>query len=280
MNIDEAYQYCQNIANKQGPHFSVGFRFLPKPKRKAIFAVYAFCRYADDIVDERQSQPIDLLLKEWEDELYRCYRQEPSHPISIALADAICKYPIPIEGFLGLISGCKMDCTINRYPTYEALLVYCDKVATTIRDLSLPIFGYRNPVAYEYGQALSTALQLTNILRDVGEDLDRGRIYLPLDEIASCGYSEADLLARVKNGAFLKLVQFQSDRIRALFRESSKLLSLVDADARLALSLMRKVYIALIDQIDARPFDILDRSIRLSSFQKARIVLWEMLLSL
>ena len=255
ISVEGAYRYCQNITNQQGPHFSVGFRFLPPSKRKAIFAVYAFCRYADDIVDEHQVKPIDLLLKEWEEELVRCYQQTPSHPIGIALSDAIKKYPIPIEGFLGLIAGCKMDCTINRYPTYDALLVYCDKVATTISDLSLPVFGFHDPLAYEYGQALSTALQLTNILRDVGEDLNRGRIYLPLDEIAACGYSEAALLSKTKNDAFLKLVRFQSDRIRALFEKSAALISLVDADARFALSLMRQVYIALMGRIDEKPFD-------------------------
>jgi phytoene synthase len=254
----------------------VGFRFLPPPKRRAIYAVYAFCRYADDIVDEHQVKPIDLLLKEWEDELYRCYRQEPSHPISVALSDAIKKYPIPIEGFLGLIAGCKMDCSVNRYPTYQALLVYCDLVATTIRDLSLPVFGFQDKASFEYGHALSTALQLTNILRDVGEDLDRGRIYLPLDEIVACGYSEAALQSRVKNDAFLKLVRFQSDRIRALFKKSAALVPMVDPDARLALSLMRKIYIALIDRIEQKPFDVLDRSIRLSWVQKGQVVMREL----
>jgi len=273
ISLEEAYRYCRKVTQKSGPHFSVGFLFLPPSKQKAIYAVYAFCRFADDIVDEHQSAPIDVLLKEWEAELHRCYRHVPTHPIGIALSDAIAHYPIPIEGFLGLIDGCRMDLTQNRYPTYAALLTYCDKVATTIRDLSLPVFGFSDPIAWQYGTALSTALQLTNIVRDIGEDLDRGRIYLPQDEIAAAGYSELELLSRVKNEAFLKLMRFQLHRIRNLFDESAKLMPLVDQNARRALSLMRDIYIALIDQIEKRPYDVLNRSIRLSLLQRCRVVI-------
>jgi len=277
ISLEESHRYCQKVTQKSGPHFSVGFLFLPPPKRKAIYAVYAFCRFADDIVDEHQSAPLEDLLKEWEAELYRCYRHVPTHPIGIALSDAITHYPIPIEGFLGLIEGCRMDLTLTRYPTYSALLVYCDKVATTIRDLSLPIFGFSEPLAWQYGNALATALQLTNIVRDIGEDLDRGRIYLPQDEILASGYSESELLDRVKNESFLKLMQFQLDRIRGLFHESAKLVPLVDQDARRALSLMRAVYIELIDQIEKRPYDVLDRSIRLSLLQRCGVVIKQFL---
>jgi phytoene synthase len=270
--LKEAYQYCQDVTHRGGPHFSVGFRFLPPPKRNAIYAIYAFCRYADDIVDEAQALSPDVVLKEWEEELLRCYRQEPTHPISIALADAILRYPIPIQGFLDLIAGCRMDLTLSRYPTFDALMVYCHRVATTIRDLSLPVFGYSDPTAFEYGQSLSTALQLTNIVRDIGEDLDRGRIYLPLDEICACGYSEQELMSRAKNAAFLKLMEFQCQRIRVLFQKSAFLVPLVDADARTALSLMREVYIALIDKIEQNPFDVLDCQIRLSWIERCTVV--------
>jgi phytoene synthase len=276
-SLPEAYRYCQELTQRSGPHFSVGFRFLPPPKRRAIYAVYAFCRYADDIVDEHQDEPLELLLKLWQEELDRCYRQEPTHPITIALADAVRHYPIPKEGFLGLIEGCRMDLLYNRYPTFEALMVYCDRVATTIRDLSLPIFGYRDPKGVEYGRALSTALQLTNIIRDIGEDLGRGRIYLPLDEIEKAGYSEDALMARTQNEAFLRLMEFQCRRVRAYFEESKKLTPLVEKDSRLALSLMRNVYVALIDRIEANPFDVLDRQIRLSWKERWKVTIGTML---
>ncbi len=276
-SVPDAYRYCRELTRRSGPHFSVGFRFLPPPKRRAIYAVYAFCRYADDIVDEHQNEPLELLLKLWQEELEHCYRQEPTHPITVALADAVQHYPIPKEGFLGLIEGCRMDLLYNRYPTFDALMVYCDRVATTIRDLSLPIFGYRDPKGVEYGGALSTALQLTNIVRDIGEDLGRGRIYLPLNELEKAGYSEEALMARTKNEAFLRLMEFQCRRIRAYFEESKKLVPLVEKDARLALSLMRNVYVALIDRIETAPFDVLDRQIRLSWSDRWKVTIGTML---
>ncbi len=272
-SLAEAQKYCATLTQRAGPHFSVGFRFLPAKKRKAIYAVYAFCRYADDIVDEKQEQPIEELLASWEAELDRCYDHKPSHPITIALSEAIRSYPIPKAGFQGLIEGCRMDLRCNRYPTFEDLMVYCDLVATTIRDLSLPIFGYKGDEGQKLGRALSTALQLTNIVRDVGEDLDRNRIYLPLDEIESAGYSESQLLKRIKNKAFLKLMAFQCKRIRTYFDEAAQLIPLIDADAQVAIALMRNVYLALIDRIEAKPYDVLDKQIRLSLKERGYVLL-------
>ncbi|MBI3805845.1 MAG: squalene/phytoene synthase family protein [Nitrospirae bacterium] len=271
-SVESAYDYCRRLTHRCGPHFSVGFRFLPLPKRNAIYAVYAFCRYADDLVDEKQAAPLEELLKAWQEELDRCYDQRPTHPITIALADALKRYPIPKKGFEGLIEGCRMDLLYNRYPTFDSLLVYCDLVATTIRDLSLPVFGYRDPRGVEYGRALSTALQLTNILRDIGEDLGRGRIYLPLEEIEAAGYSEGELTARVKNEAFLRLMTFQIGRVRGYFNESEKLIPCIEEDARLAVSLMRNVYVAMIDRIDRDPLVVLDRQIRLSWWARSRVI--------
>ncbi len=270
--LAEAYRYCRALTHRCGPHFSVGFRFLPPPKRNAIYAVYAFCRYADDIVDETQPAAPAMLLEAWQTELDRCYRGDPRHPITLALADAIAHYPIPKEGFLGLIEGCRMDLEKSRYPTFDDLMVYCDRVATTIRDLSLPVFGYTDPAGRAHGRALSTALQMTNIVRDVGEDLDRGRIYLPQDEIERAGYSDSELCARVKNDAFLRLMAFQCRRIRGWFDQAARLIPLVEEDARTALSLMRNVYVALLDRIEASPFDVLDGPIRLSRREKCAVV--------
>jgi len=270
--VAAAYRYCRDLTHRSGPHFSIGFRFLPPPKRRAIYAVYAFCRFADDLVDEQQPQPPDLLLKSWEAELSDCYLGQPRHPIAVALADAIRHYPIPKTGFLGLIEGCRMDLRCSRYETFDALMVYCDLVATTIRDLSLPIFGDTDPASQSAGRALSTALQLTNIVRDVGEDLGRGRIYLPLDEIERYGYSESALLAREKSEGFLRLMAFQCQRIRGYFDEAAHLIPRIAPDAQLAVTLMRNVYLAIIDKIEARPFDVLNQSIRLSPAERRNVI--------
>ncbi len=272
MTVKDAYRYCKALTHRYGPHFSVGFRFLPIPKQNAIYAVYAFCRYTDDIVDEEQKQPIDLLLKTWEEELERCYQQQPMHPITVALSDAILRYPIPKKGFLGLIEGCRMDLQRDRYPTFDALMVYCDLVATTIRDLSLPVFGYHNQNGKDDGRAFATALQLTNIVRDIGEDLVRDRIYLPLNEIKQAGSCITDIEARVKNDAFLRLIQFQCKRIRGYFDQAANVIPFIDEDARLAVALMRNVYLALICRIEARPFDILDCQIRLSWWERQKVI--------
>jgi len=276
-SLEAAYRYCHEITLRCGPHFSIGFDFLPPAKQSAIYAVYACCRYADDIVDEQQSEqqrgesPAGLL-RLWEEELERCYHQSPTHPITLALADAVQRYPIPKSAFLELIEGCKMDLVRSRYATFSELMVYCDYVATTIRDLSLPIFGYRDPSARKYGHALSTALQLTNIIRDVGEDLERGRIYIPLDEIEQAGFSEVELLHRVKNASCLKMIAFQCGRIRDYFTEASQIIPLIEADARTTVLMMMNVYLKLIEKIESNPFDVLDRSIRLSPVERQGVI--------
>jgi len=274
MTLGSAYQYCKEATHRYGPHFSIGFRFLPKRKRDAIYAIYAACRFVDDCVDEPVSVPPAQLLKRWETEIKRCYRGSapPQHPVLMALHDAILRYPIPQSGFLYLIRGCRMDLHRSRYATFAELEVYCDHVATTIRDLSLPVFGCADPRGGAYGRALALALQLTNIARDVGEDLDRNRIYLPLDELARAGYSERELIDRVKNKAFLSVMTLQCRRIRRYFEQAKPLIARVEADSRLALSLMYHVYLALVARIEADPFCVLDHSIRLSMKERKEIV--------
>ena len=184
MNLDAAYAECRAIAHKHGANFSVGFRFLPKAKRRAVYAAYAFCRVADDIADEPgvdKSQRLD----QWQAELDRAYANNPTHPITIALADALTRFDIPKSAFVALIDGCRQDMVKTRYETFEELLHYCELVASSISDISLPIFGYRTPKAIDHGRSLATALQLTNVTRDIGDDLTRDRIYVPALSCAS-----------------------------------------------------------------------------------------------
>jgi len=201
MNVDQAYAYCRGIAHKHGANFSVGFRFLPKTKRRAVYAAYAFCRWADDIVDEDgpRTEERRTRLDEWQHELDNCYAGTPAHPITIALADALKYFAIPKSGFLALIAGCKQDLIKKRYETFDELLHYCELVAASISDISLSIFGYKTDAAIGHGRELSTALQLTNVTRDIGDDLTRDRIYVPLEDLRRFGVSEADLFGRVQN---------------------------------------------------------------------------------
>ena len=222
MELDDAYALCRQVAHRYGPNFSVGFRFLPLLKRRAVYATYAFCRFVDDIVDEEPGADVRQRVDRWEEELERCYQGQPTHPIAFALADSAKRYPIPKESFAGLIEGCRMDLVKNRYATYEELLVYSELVATTISTMSLSIFGYKDETAIDRGRDLATAFQLTNILRDVGEDAaEKDRIYLPKEELDRFGVSEKDLKERHATPAFKELMRFQVERVREYYRRAA-----------------------------------------------------------
>ena len=245
MNIDQAYAYCRQIAHKHGANFSVGFRFLPRQKRRAVYAAYAFCRWADDIADE-PGQRIRERLDEWQHELEACYAGTPVHPITIALADALQNFAIPKSAFLALIEGCRQDVVKTRYETFDELLHYCELVAASISDISLSIFGYKSSAAIGYGRNLSTALQLTNVTRDIGDDLARNRIYVPQEELRRFGVSETDLFARVQSAAVRTMIRFQIDRAESYFRAAEPLLRELSFDARFPTLLMGGVYATIL----------------------------------
>ncbi len=213
-DLRDDYAACRRVAHRYGANFSVGFRFLPRAKRDAVYASYAFCRFVDDVVDESPGADVRERIDEWERELERCYAGNPTRPVTRALADTVSRYPIPKAAFGGLIEGCRMDLVKKRYSDFEELMVYSELVATTISTMSLAIFGYRGDAAVDRGRDLATAFQLTNILRDVGEDLDKDRIYLPQDELSRFGVSEEDLKAKRLTPEFRELMRFQVQRVR------------------------------------------------------------------
>ncbi len=276
MNVDQAYAYCRQIAHKHGANFSVGFRFLPKQKRRAVYAAYAFCRWADDIVDEDGPRSSGLgprvRLDEWQEELEACYAGHPVHPITIALADALQHFAIPKSGFLALIEGCKQDLVKTRYATFDELLHYCELVAASISDISLSIFGYKTDAAIEHGHSLSTALQLTNVTRDIGDDLTRNRIYIPEEELKQFGVSEADLFARVQNAAMRRMIEFQIDRAESYFRAAEPLLGELSFDARFPTLLMGGVYATVLAKLRKAPLTVIRRRLSLSPLQKVMVV--------
>jgi 15-cis-phytoene synthase len=275
-SVEDAYAYCRRITHRYGANFSVGFRFLPRVKRRAVYAAYAWCRQADDIADEPGG---DILprLEAWQLELDRCYEGSPSHPITIALADSLRYFPIPKDAFVALVDGCRQDLVKSRYADFEELLVYCDLVASSISDISLSIFGYSNPEATSWGRNLSTALQLTNITRDIGDDLDRDRIYLPSTELAQFGVTEEDLRARTRSRAMEEMILFQVDRAEDYFRRAEPLLKELAFDARFPTLLMGAVYARVLEKIRAEPFAPLERRIGLSTGEKVGLVLGRVL---
>lgn len=271
MNVDQAYAYCRQIAHKHGANFSVGFRFLPRQKRRAVYAAYAFCRWADDIADE-PGQRIRERLDEWQHELEACYAGTPVHPITIALADALQNFAIPKSAFLALIEGCRQDMVKTRYETFGELLHYCQLVAASISDISLSIFGYKSSAAIGYGRNLSTALQLTNVTRDIGDDLARNRVYVPQEELRRFGVSETDLFARVPSAAMRTMIEFQIDRAESYFRAAEPLLHELSFDARFPTLLMGGVYATVLLKLKKDPLMVIRKRLSLSHLQKVLVV--------
>ena len=287
MTVDEAYKHCRAIAHKHGANFSVGFRFLPPIKRRAVYAAYAFCRVADDIVDEEvgslqlavgsgdlscQPPTANSQLDQWQQELDRAYASTPTHPITIALADALQHFDIPKSAFIALIDGCRQDMVKSRYETFDELLHYCDLVASSISDISLSIFGYRSDAAPRYGRNLSTALQLTNVTRDIGDDLTRDRIYLPREELRRFGVAEEELFVRAETDRMRSLIQFQIARAEQYFRDAEPLLHELSFDARFPTLLMGGVYATVLAKLKKDPFIAIRKRLSLSPLQKVLVV--------
>jgi 15-cis-phytoene synthase len=271
VNVDQAYAFCRQVAHKHGRNFSVGFRFLPKVKRRAVYAAYAYCRFADDIADD-PGENIPERLDAWQAELDACYEGRPTHPITIALADALRHFAIPKSAFEALIEGCRQDMVKTRYDTFDELLQYCDYVATSISDISLSIFGYKSDKALIYGRNLSTALQLTNVTRDIGDDVSRDRIYIPREELRQFDVAERELLERAENDRVRRLIEFQIARAERYFREAEPLLGELAFDARFPTLLMGGVYATVLAKLRKDPLVAVRKRLSLSPLQKVLVV--------
>jgi phytoene synthase len=267
-------EYCSQLTRKSRSNFYYSFLFLSKEKREAMYAVYAFCRSVDDVADG--SAPLrekQTLLDEWRRELDRCYDGNPQHPITVQLARSIRRFPIPKEHFEELITGVVMDLIHSRYPTFHELYEYCYRVAGVVGLMCIEIFGYRNPKAKDYAVNLGLALQLTNIIRDLKVDAERGRIYLPQDELARFGYHEDELLRGAYTPAFFELIRFAGSRARQYFHSARQLLAAEDRRSLFAAEIMGTIYYRLLDTIEASGYRVFDRTITLPTSHKLWIAL-------
>ncbi|HWU36797.1 MAG TPA: presqualene diphosphate synthase HpnD [Candidatus Acidoferrum sp.] len=263
-------------------NFSYAFLFLPKPKREALYAVYAFCRVTDDLVDEAFSataRPDDIAgtplerVKGWRAELEACFRGETTHPVTQRLAEVIRDFQIPHAYFLELLNGVEMDLTTFRYATFADLQQYCYRVAGVVGLMCIQIFGYRQPATRTYAEQLGTAFQLTNILRDLAADAERGRIYLPQEDLRRFGYPENDLLEKRKTPAFSDLMRFEVGRARQFYAAARSNLPGEDRRSMLAAEIMDAIYSRLLDRIEARGYDVFSSRICLSNAQRMRLAL-------
>jgi phytoene synthase len=264
------------ITRQSGTSFYYAFQLLPAVKRRAIYALYSFCRVLDDCVDEPDGGGEDGLVR-WTEEIGRCYAGRPTTALGRDLAETLARFPIPRACFEQIVAGCRMDLTTSRYATFEELRVYCSRVASAVGLASIEIFGYENPATREYAAELGLALQLTNILRDVATDAARGRIYLPLEDLARFGVAEAEVLAApdgpsVPGPALHACLVFQVERARTHYGRAAALLPREDRGSMLPARVMGAVYRALLEAIAARGYPLRPR-VQLSRPRKAWIAL-------
>jgi phytoene synthase len=272
--LQTAYQYCQQVAREHAKNFYYAFRTLPSEKRQAIYAAYAFCRLCDDIADEEQ--PVEdkmTRFAETRDLLAKSFHEVPNDPIFTALKDAIDTFHIPQSYFEEVIDGVEMDLDITRFQTFDNLREYCYKVASVVGLVCIEVFGYNDPKAREYAIDLGIAMQLTNILRDVREDAERGRIYIPLEEIEQFGYSEHELMNGIVNDAFRELMSYQAQRAREYFARGKLLIPMVSPESRPCLGVLHGVYSSVLDRIEESGYNVFERRIGLSAGEKVFLML-------
>jgi len=262
-------QYCQERAAQSGSSFYYSFLFLEPLRRQAITALYAFCREVDDVVDEC---PDKLLARTklawWRAEVTSLFEGHPSHPVTQALAASLKHFSLPQEQLLEIIDGMEMDLDQVRYADFKALHLYCYRVASVVGLLAAEIFGYRDRMTLKYAHDLGLAFQLTNIIRDVGEDARRGRIYLPQDELSRFGVTETDLLQARYGEGFRQLMAFQVERALAMYRQAFAQLPSADRKAQRAGLIMAAIYRATLDEIVRDDYRVLDQRISLPPLRK------------
>jgi 15-cis-phytoene synthase len=270
--LAQDYARCAEITRRSSSNFYYAFMLLGAERRRALYAVYAFCRFVDDIADDTGVKDASAMLALWRKELQNVYAGSPTRPISRALAEAVRRFPIPRRHFEEVIDGVEMDLSRTRYATFGELELYCHRVASAVGLICIEIFGYAKGSAHIYAERLGLAFQLTNIIRDVSEDAARGRIYLPLEDLRRFEVTEDEILRRVYSPRFLALMEFEADRARSFYREAAGALAPEDRASLLAAEGMRLIYAALLDRIACANFRVLDQRISLSAPRKLYLV--------
>ena len=263
------HDYCQDKAAKSGSSFYYSFMFLPAERRQAITALYAFCREVDDVVDECHDLSLaQTKLEWWRQEVGRVYNGTPAHPVGHALKDVIKGFRLPQEQLLEIIDGMAMDLSQTRYLDFKGLQLYCYRVASVVGLLAAEIFGYTDRQTLKYAHDLGMAFQLTNIIRDVGEDARRGRIYLPMDELKRFNVTVADILDSRQSENFQKLMEFQIERAERYYAQALSQLPAVDRKAQRPGLVMAAIYRALLEEIKRDGCQVLRQRTSLTPLRK------------
>ncbi|HEU4852522.1 MAG TPA: presqualene diphosphate synthase HpnD [Telluria sp.] len=262
-------EYCQQKTAQSGSSFYYSFLFLPPERRRAITALYAFCREVDDTVDECTDQGVARIkLAWWRSEISNMYKGSPAHPVTQALQPHIAPYALEERHLQAIVDGMEMDLDQTRYLDFPALQKYCWHVASVVGILSASIFGVTNPKTLEYAEKLGLAFQLTNIIRDVGEDARKGRIYLPVSELQQFDVKAAEVLNARHSEKFEKLMKFQADRAQRLYDEALALLPKEDRRAQRPGLMMAAIYRTVLDEIERDGFKVLTQRTSLTPIRK------------
>jgi len=262
-------QYCQDKATQSGSSFYYSFLFLPPEKRRAITALYAYCREVDDVVDECSDADLARAkLAWWRKEIAGTFAGAAQHPVAKALIPVVRRFDLPQAYFHEIIDGMAMDLQYNRYPDFATLQSYCYRVAGVVGLMAAQIFGYRDPATLRYAENLGTAFQLTNIIRDVGEDARRDRVYLPLDELARFGVAASDIVHLRETDSFRRLIEFQIDRAREYYQRAFAELPRQDRKSQRPGLVMAAIYRTVLDEIYAGGCKVLSRRTSLTPLRK------------
>ena len=269
-------QYVQQKAAASGSSFYYAFLFLPRPRREAITAFYAFCREVDDVVDEVSDPGVaHRKLAWWQGEVAQAFKGQPTHPVTQALMRHAGAYQIEPRHLLGVIEGCQMDLEQSRYLDYLGLQRYCHLVAGVVGEVAARIFGQTQEATTQYAHTLGQALQLTNIIRDVGEDAMRGRIYLPVNELQQFDVKAHEVLKREYSERFVALMRSQAERAHRLYDQALALLPAADRRAQKPGLMMASIYRTLLREIEHENFQVLHQRISLTPLRKFWLA-WKM----
>ena len=271
MTLEESYAWCEGVARRQAKNFYYSFLLLSKPQRRAMCAVYAFMRYCDDLSDDEGIPDRPAAIARWRADLAAALEGCPGeHPVWPAFSDASARYKIPSQYFYDMIDGVSSDLEPRRIQTFEELYDYCYHVASVVGLTVIHIFGFESQDALLLAEKCGIAFQLTNILRDVREDAEKNRIYLPAEDLARFAVSPGTFEPRER---FVQLMRFEAQRARDYYRESAPLVGLIDARSRASLRALIGIYSRLLDRIVASDYDVLARRVRVPAWEKLWVLM-------
>ena len=277
IHLEDAYDYCEQITRNEARNFYYAFITLPMRKKRAIYTAYAFCRRCDDAVDNSESTTEKKrLLDEIENNLKSGINLDKlileNNPIILATCAIIKEFNIPQQYFFDVIQGVRMDIEFTTFNSFDEVKEYCYKVASVIGLICIKIFGYSNPKAIDYAIDFGLAMQLTNILRDILDDLNENRCYLAYEEMDKFNYSINQLRESLYNDDFIQMMKFEVDRAKRYFESGSRLLPLVDTDSRICLVILSKIYSKILKKIERSNYNIFQTNYRLNTFEKLSIM--------